>query len=153
MSALIPIEVRVVGIDDLPNEKLERAHPAYLYVVDFGHITKVGISLRPKSRLRVLRGASGRPISRIGLAGPFHEARKIEAGVLAAFSQVRVDGSEYMSATFEEVASYLSSLSAPCPSTAVKLFGEGKDARAAASREAARDMVRYFSSASSGAGR
>jgi hypothetical protein len=86
-----------------PSGLARHADRKYLYVGDFEGAAKIGVSADPLKRLQTLSLSSGRQMNRCAVAGPFYKATVVEAELLFSFQSERLVGSEWVSATFEQV--------------------------------------------------
>lgn len=75
---------------------------AVVYIAEFGDVTKVGVSVNPRQRLSALAGSSGRKCGRVAIGGG-SDAFANERLILNAMSESRLNGSEYVSLSLEEV--------------------------------------------------
>jgi hypothetical protein len=75
-----------------------------VYLAEFGDVTKVGVSTNPRQRLTTLAGASGRACGRVAVGGA-SDAYANERLILADLGADRLNGTEWVSLSFDEVLS------------------------------------------------
>lgn len=82
----------------------------YIYIVDFGSTTKIGISCNPWQRTSSFKTSYGKTVLHRLASQPLYEAKTIERSLLAMFHKDRISGSEFVNVDFEFVRRALEAL-------------------------------------------